>query len=59
MNEKLLAIFKKSGLSCYKLGQLSGVDKSALQRWKKGYHKLSCDSLEAVAKALGKKITIQ
>jgi len=59
INEKLLAIFKASGLSCYKLGQLSGVDKSTIQRWKNGNNKLSCDSFEAIAKALGKKITIQ
>jgi len=58
MNEKLLAIFKRSEMTAAQLSEKSGIHKSILSRWKNGHHKLSIDSFEKLAKALQVKITI-
>ena len=58
INKRLLKEFKKTGMTRYKLKQLTGVPHTTLQRWSEGSN-ISIKSSVKIADALGLQIVVE
>jgi transcriptional regulator with XRE-family HTH domain len=59
ISAQLKAAIEASGLTTYALGNASGVDSSAIQRFLSGERSLKLESVDKLAAALGLQLTDQ
>jgi len=57
LSDQLRHAIERSGLSCYEIGKLAGVDRTLVSRFVAGARSLSLDTADAVAAVLRLKLT--